>query len=145
MSPSDSRFEPIQEQCQPIGAEKIRELEAKLHAPLPKEYIAFISYYGGCGFSGDASVIVGGRKMPIFSFFDDQKLLSKLEVYTDLTAESKFSFADDMAGNPYVLDALTGKVFFIDFCVSPPAGTKVAPSFDEFLISIDVQPFAQSD
>ena len=51
------------------------------------------------------------------------------------------SIADDMAGNPYVLDALTGKVFFIDFSANPPIGTKVAASFDEFLASIDVQPF----
>jgi hypothetical protein len=141
MNPSDSRFEPIHEQFRSVGADKIRELEAKLKTLLPKEYVTFLSRYGGCGFSGDAYATLGARKLPIFTFFDDQKILSKLEVFSDLTAESKFSIADDMAGNPYVLDALTGKVFFIDFSVNPPVGTKVAGSFDEFLASIEVQPF----
>ncbi len=141
MNPSDSRFEPIHEQFHPVGTEKIRELEVKLRASLPKGFVAFLSRYGGCGFSGDASVSFGGRKLPIFTFFDDRKLVSKLEVYADLTAESKLSIADDMAGNAYILDALSGKVFFIDFSVNPPIGTKVAGSFDEFLGLIEVKPF----
>lgn len=116
-------------------------MEAKLKAPLPKQYVTFVTRYGGCGFSGDAKVSIGGRKIPILVFFDDKKLLSKLEIYLDLTAEGKFSIAADMAGNPYVLDALTENVFFIDFTVNPPVGTRVAASFDEFLASIEVQPF----
>lgn len=140
MSPTDSRFEPIQEHFRPVSAARVSELEAKLSAQLPKEYVAFLSHYGGCGFSGDANVPVGGRKFPIFTFFDDEKLLSKLDAYSDLTAESKIGIADDMAGNLYVLDALTGKVFFIDYTVIPPVGARVAATFDEFLSSIEVQP-----
>jgi len=141
MNSLDSRFEPIHEQFQPVGIEKVRELEAMLGVPLPKAYVTFLSLYGGCGFSGDAYVTFSDRKLPIFTFLDDRKLLSTLEVYPDLTAEGKLSIADDMAGNPYVLDAATGKVFFIDFSVNPPVGTKIAASFDEFLASIEVQPF----
>lgn len=141
MNHLDSRFEPIHEQFRPIGIEKVRELEARLKVPLPKGYVAFLSLYGGCGFSGDAYVTFNGRKLPILTFFDDRTLFSNLEVYPDLTAESKFSVADDMAGNPYVLDATTGKVFFIDFSVNPPLGIKIAASFDEFLAAIEVQPF----
>jgi hypothetical protein len=122
MNTSDSRFEPIHDQFQPVGVETIRELEAKLNTSLPKAYINFLSRYGGCGFSGDANVRCGGSQLPIFTFFGGEKLLSNLRIYDDLAAERKFSFADDMFGNPYVLDASTGLLFFIDFTVNPPVG-----------------------
>ena len=141
MNLSDSRFDPIHERFVPVGTEKVLELEAKLKAPLPKEYVVFLAHYGGCGFSGDANVSVDGRKLPIFTFFDEHKLLERLDMYSDLTAVGKIAFADDMAGNPYVLDAATGKVFYIDFSVNPPVGTRVATSFNTFLDSIEVQPF----
>lgn len=137
----DSRFEPIHEQFHPVGVEKIRELEERAKNSLPREYVDFLSCYGGCGFSGDAEVSSNGQKLPIFTFFDGEKLLAKLDVYSDLTAEGKITFADDMYGNPFVLDTSTGKVFFIDFTVNPPVGKKVTDSFSIFLASIEVQPF----
>jgi hypothetical protein len=135
----DPRFEPIREEFHPVKMETIRQLEAILNAPLPKEYVAFVARWGGCGFSGDANVAFGARKLPIFTFFDDRTLLANLVLYSDLTADSKLSIADDMAGNQYVLDVLTGKVYFLDFSVNPPVGIEVANSFNEFLASIDVQ------
>jgi hypothetical protein len=80
-------------------------------------------------------------KLPIFTFFGEKKLQSKAEYYDDLTAESKLAIADDMAGNPYVLDALTGSVYFLDFSVNPPKGIRVAKSFDKFLALIEVEPY----
>jgi len=141
MNQSDARFEPMKERFLTVSDDKIRELESRLKAPLPKAYVAFLSQYGGCGFSGKANVSFGDRKLPIFTFLDEEKRFSNLVIYEDLTAESKLAIADDMAGNPYVLDALTGSVYFIDFSVNPPVGTKVAESFDKFLGSIEVQPY----
>ena len=56
MSTLDLRFEPINEQFDPVEVEKIRQLERKIKTSLPKEYVNFISCYGGCGFSGNAKV-----------------------------------------------------------------------------------------
>ena len=141
MSTLDLRFEPINEQFDPVEVEKIRQLERKIKTSLPKEYVNFISCYGGCGFSGNAKVRGNGQWQSIFTFFDGEKLLAKLDIYSDLTAEGKVTFADDMYGNPFVLDTLTGQVFFIDFTVNPPIGRKVTDSFSVFLASIQVHPF----
>ena len=138
---TDSRFEPIHQQFQPVEELAVRQLETRINAKLPKEYVTFVSQYGGCGFSGDANVRVNGGSLPIFTFFDEKKLIKNLDAYSDLTTEGKFTFADDMAGNPYVLDAATEVVYFIDFSVNPPLGKRVAGSFKEFLASIEVQPF----
>jgi hypothetical protein len=141
MSHADSRFEPIHDRFRPISLERIQEVETKLRASLPRAYVDFLSRYGGCGFSGDANVVFEGGRFPVFTFFDDQKLLSKLAFYEDLAAESKLAIADDMEGNIYVLDALAGPVHFLDFSVNPPVGTKVAETFERFLASIKVEPF----
>ena len=141
MNTVDSRFEPIHRQFHPVDVEKIRELEQRMKTSLPREYVDFLSNYGGCGFSGDAEVSGNDQRIPIFTFFDGEKLLAKLDVYSDLTAEGKITFADDMYGNPFVLDMSTGKVFFLDFTVNPPVGKKVTDSFSVFLASIEVQPF----
>lgn len=141
MNASDSRFEPIDAQFRPITIEEIRELEQKVHSSLPTEFVDFLSRHGGCGFSGDAKVVCHGQSLPIFTFFDNQKLLSKLEVYSDLAVEGRIGIADDLFGNPFVLDVSTGKVYFIDFTTNPPVGKKVADSFSKFLASIEVQPF----
>src|SRR5262249_19049648 len=135
------RFEPINDRFIPVSDESIRELEAKLKSTFPKAYVAFLNQYGECGFFGDANVSFDDGKLPILTLFGEKKLLSKLHVYEDLAAEGKFAIADDMSGNPYVLDLQTGSVHFIDFSVNPPVGIRVAPSFETFLGSIEVQPY----
>jgi len=143
MNPADLRFEPIQDRFRPLSAERIQELEVRLKSTLPTAYVDFLSHYGGCGFSGDANVSSDRGRFPIFTFFDGQKLLSKLGFYEDLAAEGKLAIADDMAGNVYVLDASAGTLYFLDFSTNPPMGTKVADSFDKFLVSITVEPYIQ--
>lgn len=140
MKQPDPRFEPIHKQFCPVVVQKIREVEAKLRARLPTAYVEFLLQYGGCGFAGDANVYFDKGSLPIFTFFDDQKLLSRLDFYEDLTAECKMAIADDMAGNTFVLDASAGSVHFLDYSINPPVGTAVAKTFDSFLEAIRVKP-----
>jgi hypothetical protein len=125
----------------PVSLETIRELESRIKAPLPKAYSDFLAGHGGCLLSGDATVNCACVPLPIFKFLGGRQLKSNLEVYDDLTAESKITIAIDMAGNPYVLDALTGTIHFLDFSVNPPNGARVAGSFEEFLAIIHVEPY----
>jgi hypothetical protein len=142
MNYPDSRLEPIRGQFRPVEAEARRELVAKLNTPLPDDYISFLTQYGGCGFAGEASIKLKDKTLLIFIFFDAEQLLTAIEDYADLAEDGKLAIAADMAGNPYVLDAQAGQVFFLDFTRNPPVGQKVAASFGEFLQSITVQPFA---
>jgi hypothetical protein len=141
MNQTDSRFVPENEHFLPVRADTLSEIESKIGATLPPEYVLFVTTYGGCGFSGNGVVICNNGEFPIFSFFDDKRLISKILWYEDLTREKKFAIADDMMGNPYILDALNGCVYFLEFCSNPPIGTEIAKDFTNFLMSIRVEPY----
>ena len=84
----------------PLRQRMIREMELRQFTPRTIEsYVAAI-----------VGLAKFHQRSPDQLQLDEQKLLAKLDVYSDLTAEGKIAFADDMAGNPYVLDAVTGKV-----------------------------------
>lgn len=125
---------------QPVSLADIAEIELKLARKLPKDYVEFLQKYGRCGFSEDAvagpSILLGflggGR--------DSGSLLSSIDFYKDLTADGKLVIADDMMGNPYVLDPLTGTTSYIDFTSSGPIGHHLATSFSDFLEKIEIEP-----
>jgi SMI1 / KNR4 family (SUKH-1) len=128
---------------QPLRIEKVRELESQLGVPLPDAYVEFLSQCGGCWLAGNAMVMLpGGGILPIDVFFDEKRLFANLVVYEDLSADFSLAIARDGFGNPYVLHALFGSIFYLDFAVNPPEATQVADSFDKFLASIE--PYSDS-
>ena len=141
----DPRFEPIDEDFVPLTDEDLSAIEAAVEAELPVDYSRFLRSFGGCGFAGEASVIRPEEgPLPIFTFFgagiESRGILGVLRLHPDLAQDHKLPIADDMAGNLYILDPATSRVYFVDFAGGVARASQVAPSFTSFLEMISVTP-----
>jgi len=144
MRKNDTRFEPTDDDFIPVSSETIDRLQSDL-GPLPRDYVKFITTFGGCGFAGDAAVIrADGKRFPILSFFgsdeDSRDLYEVLESHSDLMADKKLPIADDEMGSIFVLDPRTEQVFHINFAKGVADAHLLADSFSHFLSLLQVLP-----
>ncbi len=123
------------EPATPFSRVEITEIEQSIGRLLPKDYLEFVSTYGGA-FAGGA--IDGNPELPILAFFGaDAKtgIISKLRTYQDLHAESILPIADCELGNLYVLDR-ENAVHYLNYYGGKTTAHRVASSFDEFLARV---------
>lgn len=126
----DSRIEPDD----PLTEADIAKLEKVLGHPVSQEYSDFACHYGGAFVGG---LVDGDTELPILTFFDLEKLLSMLEIYTDLRDDGVLPVADCALGNLYVLDR-ENSVHYINYYGGRTTARKVAGSFVDFLARIVV-------
>lgn len=141
------RLTPIAGAFRPMSNEQADQLEAVLGTELPADYRAFVQHYGRCGLDGDVDIVpLEGPHLSILKFFgapqpgraDD--VFWHLETLRDELPTNCFAIGDDGFGNPFVLDALSGRVVFLDHDLGFREPRAVAPTFSDFLRRIVVTP-----
>jgi hypothetical protein len=125
---------------------EIRELEAVMRGSLPVQVVRFLRSCGGAGFAGQASVMAAdGTSCGVFTIFracgPSGSVMNDLAAHPDFAARSLLPVADDLSNNRYVVEMVTGKVYFIEYAHGQSCHHEVAESFDDFMSSIRVIPW----
>jgi hypothetical protein len=137
-------LEPIGNSYEPVSDGDISHLEHLIGISLPEDYKGFLRRFGRCGFSGDAFVVVGAGRLPIFTFYGGGtgpgSLLQQLELHPDLREIGVLPIADDLFSNIYVLDAREGGISWLEYSAGHVEARRIASSFTDLLGQIDVSP-----
>jgi hypothetical protein len=131
MSPLDGPFSPF-------SALQIKEIESTLGRALPRDYVEFVTKYGGAFVGGS---IDGKDDFPVLSFFAGDEIrgvLSMLTLYPDLRDAGVLPIADCELGNLYVLDR-ENRISYLNYYGGVTTARKVALSFTEFIGRIVIE------
>lgn len=137
---------PVAGALRPLSPQQISELETSLGSKLPDDYREFLQTYGRCGFDGAAEVRLSATEAAsVFMFFGAPEEGRSDDLFWHLNTSGgnlpagSLTVGDDEFGNPYVLDAKTGNVSFIDHEFRG-GETHIAGSFFDFLQRIEIVP-----
>ena len=121
------------------GLSDVQAIEHVIGAPLPGDYVNFLSKFGASMVSGEASCpLPEGEAALILTFFGAEKVLEDCRSHEDYVLGGYVPFADDFFNNRFVVHAASGAVFFIEYKSGAAVHMSVSPSFGEFLERIEV-------
>ncbi len=117
---------PVRGEYVPLTPSEVAELERRLGAPLPADYLDFALTYGRCHIRGwgDVPLVDGPRTVLLDTFFGGQagggrSVLAMQEEYAGAFPDGVVPIADDPNGNLYLLwvsdPDLPGSIWYADY------------------------------
>jgi hypothetical protein len=123
---------PVAGPFRPLSPQQTSELETHLRSKLPADYREFLLTFGRCGFDALAEVRASATEASsVLMFFGapeegrSDDLFWHLDTSSDHLPAGSLVIGDDEFGNPYVLDAKTGKVSYIDYAFGGGKGLPI--------------------
>ena len=122
---SELRVAPIETDYVPLTRTEVAELERRLGAPLPSDYVEFALTYGLCFLQdwGVVPLLGDARSVPLSTFFGGQasepSVLAMQEEYADAFPKGVVPIAEEPGGNLYLLwvsdPELPGSIWYADY------------------------------
>lgn len=119
----------------PFSDAEISRIQEVIGRKLPKDYCEFVKKYGKAFVNG---LFDGDENFPILTFFaadEDNGILYKLKMYSDLREEGILPFARCELGNLYVLTR-DNSVHYINYYGGRAAAQRIADCFQDFVTRI---------